>query len=281
MEPKLSNKWNSPQIVGSFEGTSRLDEPAIRSVNRGVLHDMRYSALLLLVAAVVLQSPVLQGQGHAGTRRHLPGRGELRRRRRRRHRRPGQLRHRAHARRFRGLRKRQAAEDRHVLDGGDSRRKAGRVRLRGPASRGRYADQSKAVRRPRVRDRARRSRRERDAQHAAEGRSQKVRPRVHGRQRPGRGRVYERAEGCGAGIHDQSRASRRGHRQIHRAAHAVAQPGAARLVLPDHRLWLHLAGTTPIRAPELSIRRIPQATAACRTRQSSSGGPARSACSTR
>ena len=56
------------QIVGSFEGTSRLDEPAIRSVNRGVLPNIGFFrhaifALLLLVAVVVLQSPVLQGQG--------------------------------------------------------------------------------------------------------------------------------------------------------------------------------------------------------------------------
>ena len=56
----------------------------------------------------------------------------------------------------------------------------------------------------------------------------------------GRGRLYERPERRRAGIHDRSRAARRVHRQVHRAPHAIAQPRAARRVLPDHRLWLHL-----------------------------------------
>ena len=73
-----------------------------------------------------------------------------------------------------------------------------------------------------------------------EGCGTKVRPRVHGRQRSGRRGLYERAQGCGAGIHDQSRAPGRRHRQVRRAAHAIAQPGPARLVLPAHRVRLHL-----------------------------------------
>ena len=54
------------------------------------------------------------------------------------------------------------------------------------------------------------------------------------RQRSRRRGLYERAQGCVAGIHDQSRAVIARHRQVSGAAPAIAQPRPARRVLPAH-----------------------------------------------
>ena len=88
----------------------------------------------------------------------FPDRSELRRRGRDRHRRTKATSCRAHARRFRGVRRRQAAENRDVF----LRRAAGptrrQVRHAGPSGSSRYPFERTAVRWTRLRHRARRSR---------------------------------------------------------------------------------------------------------------------------
>ena len=114
------------QIVGS-KVILRARDKRNSPLNRIFLMTRRI-ALMLAAVAAVLQSPVLLGQGQqdrpTDPRRHLPGRGELRRCRRGRHRRNGTICDRPDARRLRGVRRRKAAEDRHILTRGNSAREA-------------------------------------------------------------------------------------------------------------------------------------------------------------